>query len=493
MKNIGFILREITLGGLENLVLDLSEQFQTKDAIIHLICTESIGDNWDIEVNDGITVKAFNYWEYDDLFKYLYEMKDYLDSLNLDCVYVNDSIYGNSLLSLIKTKTKKITVLHSILDTCKNIALSNKDYIDGIIAVSPATYKKLNGNDDINKVMIMNGIGFPNVIEKKCINNETLNLLYSGRIADKDKGVFSLVDIVEKLHLNSDISFNLKLVGDGPDRKKLERLFKERRLLHLVDFLGYLPKSELSKQYQISDILLFPSKHEAFGLSIVEAQYFGCIPLATRIEGATDQTINDGINGFLIDKDENEAENYVKVIKELYDNVSYHKRLSKCAQKNAQRFSIKFTAEQWLEFADSVEQKLIVGDSKKSIQDSIKCLSVHTDINILKQKNMFLQKYYNKNIQLNKFNGKKIAIFGTLHMAYYLYTLFNPISEVKGFIDNNSMKESINNIKVYKENRLIEMDLDYIIISVESNSSNFIKERLIASFGTEVITWKELI
>ncbi|QGG50054.1 glycosyltransferase family 4 protein [Lysinibacillus pakistanensis] len=493
MKNIGFILREITLGGLENLVLDLSEQFQTKDAIIHIICTEGTRNNWDIEVNDGITVKIFNCWECDDLFKYLYEMKDYIDSLNLDCVYVNDSIYGNSLLSLIKTKTKKITVLHSILDTCKNIALSNKDYIDGIIAVSPATYKKLNRNDNINKVMIMNGIDFPNVIEKKCINNEALQLLYSGRIADKDKGVFSLVDIVERLHLNSDISFNLKLVGDGPDRKKLECLFKERRLLHLVDFLGYLPKSELNNQYQISDILLFPSKHEAFGLSIVEAQYFGCIPMATRIEGATDQIISDGINGFLIDKDENEAENYVKVIKELYDNVSYRTRLSKCAQKNAQRFSIKSTADQWLEFADSVEQELVVVDSKKNILDSIECLSTHTDINIFKQKNMFLQKYYNKNIQLNKFKGKKIAIFGTLHMAYYLYTLFNPISEIKGFIDNNSVKESINNIKVYKENRLIELGLDYILISVESNSSIFIKERLSRDFEIETITWKELM
>ena len=64
----------------------------------------------------------------------------------------------------------------------------------------------------------------------------------------------------------------LALVGDGPYRGQLEKIFENTK----TNFIGYLSGEELASAYASGDIFLFPSSTETLGLVLLEAMAAGC-------------------------------------------------------------------------------------------------------------------------------------------------------------------------------------------------------------------------
>lgn len=83
------------------------------------------------------------------------------------------------------------------------------------------------------------------------------------------------------------------LIGDGPDRKKLEEKFKGK-----ATFVGFKKGQDLVNLLSISDVLVFPSKTDTFGLVIVEALSCGVPVAAYDVQGPKD-IITNGVDGFL--------------------------------------------------------------------------------------------------------------------------------------------------------------------------------------------------
>jgi glycosyltransferase involved in cell wall biosynthesis len=63
----------------------------------------------------------------------------------------------------------------------------------------------------------------------------------------------------------------LTIVGDGPDRPRLEQLVRDRRLEPLVRFAGAVPPAAIPEFLRQADVLLFPAVGEGFGLAAAEA------------------------------------------------------------------------------------------------------------------------------------------------------------------------------------------------------------------------------
>jgi glycosyltransferase involved in cell wall biosynthesis len=93
------------------------------------------------------------------------------------------------------------------------------------------------------------------------------------------------------------------IVGEGPERDRLEKLAIDLGLNDRVTFLGFQNQSELPALYASADILVLPSEYEAFGLVVNEA--FACgLPAAVStacgcvgdlvVEGATGYTFAPG-------------------------------------------------------------------------------------------------------------------------------------------------------------------------------------------------------
>jgi len=85
------------------------------------------------------------------------------------------------------------------------------------------------------------------------------------------------------------------VIGDGPDRKKLEEKYgKENK------FVGYKHGQELVDWLSLCDVFVFPSRTETFGLVVLEALACGIPVAAYNVMGPRD-IITSGEDGYLGD------------------------------------------------------------------------------------------------------------------------------------------------------------------------------------------------
>ena len=75
-----------------------------------------------------------------------------------------------------------------------------------------------------------------------------------------------------------------------------------------------------------ADVLILPSVVESFGLVIIEAMSVG-IPTIVSNVGYQSEIIDNGINGFLINPDNNLLHNYIKNILLLKNNKNIYKKI----------------------------------------------------------------------------------------------------------------------------------------------------------------------
>jgi glycosyltransferase involved in cell wall biosynthesis len=88
----------------------------------------------------------------------------------------------------------------------------------------------------------------------------------------------------------------LTIVGDGPERARLEALAAD---VPGITFTGRLSDAELRARYQTATALLFPGE-EDFGIVPLEAQASGC-PVVALARGGARETVRDGETGLLVD------------------------------------------------------------------------------------------------------------------------------------------------------------------------------------------------
>ncbi|MFC4220514.1 glycosyltransferase family 4 protein [Flagellimonas marina] len=176
-----------------------------------------------------------------------------------------------------------------------------------IVFISPTNRDKMLSmmpESFINKIkdkirVIPNGVNeiwLNNIHKPKGKLGETINLIYVGQIM-KRKNLFPLIDAVELIRNKSGKEFNLTIVG-GPNVYEEEyfKAFSEKiAALKWVRYLGKIKdKQKLQETYGASDIFVMPSKSELFGLVYIEALSQGLPVIYSK---------NEGINGYLEDKD----------------------------------------------------------------------------------------------------------------------------------------------------------------------------------------------
>ena len=134
----------------------------------------------------------------------------------------------------------------------------------------------------------------PFTIENK--NTTKDYFLYYGRLS-REKGVHDLILAYEKSKLKND----LYIVGDGPEREKIEELIKEKNLEEKIFLLGYKKGNDLEKSINESLAVVIPSRwYENAPYTVIEAMSAGKIVIATRL-GGLPEMIKENETGFLFD------------------------------------------------------------------------------------------------------------------------------------------------------------------------------------------------
>jgi glycosyltransferase involved in cell wall biosynthesis len=112
------------------------------------------------------------------------------------------------------------------------------------------------------------------------IKEEEQFLLFVGSLV-KVKNVDGLIKALSNLRTN----FKLVIVGEGPERPKIEKLAKGLGLKDKVILLGQKPHKETLGIMNSCDVFLLPSKSEVFPNTILEALALGKPVIATKIGG----------------------------------------------------------------------------------------------------------------------------------------------------------------------------------------------------------------
>ena len=122
-------------------------------------------------------------------------------------------------------------------------------------------------------------------------------LLFVARLAEL-KGVSDLLNAAARL-VPSHPKLHLKVIGDGPQRKRFEKLARELGLTEHVTFTGYQSQSEVAAALQDAHILVLPSYAEGVPVSLMEA--LACrVPVVATQVGGVSELVEDEVNGFIV-------------------------------------------------------------------------------------------------------------------------------------------------------------------------------------------------
>jgi N-acetyl-alpha-D-glucosaminyl L-malate synthase BshA len=142
------------------------------------------------------------------------------------------------------------------------------------------------------------------------------------------KRIDHVIDILA--HVNQHVCAQLVLLGDGPERPRIEALSEQRGLRHRVRFCGLL--QDVAAVLRRSDVFLLPSETEGFGLAALEAQSCGVPVVASRV-GGLPEVVRDGATGFLCEPDD--VDGMAAAVLRLLQDPQLLARMSEAAREDA--------------------------------------------------------------------------------------------------------------------------------------------------------------
>jgi glycosyltransferase involved in cell wall biosynthesis len=165
-------------------------------------------------------------------------------------------------------------------------------------------------------------------------HSDTSNLLlYIGRLS-AEKQIERILPVLRSLP-----DTRLALVGDGPHRQQLERVFEDTP----TTFVGYLAGEELASAYASGDAFLFPSSTETLGLVLLESMAAGC-PVVGANRGGIPDIVSDGENGCLYDPDS--PGSLTEAVGRLLGDAHTRRQLRLAARAEAERWGWRGATDQ---------------------------------------------------------------------------------------------------------------------------------------------------
>jgi len=127
---------------------------------------------------------------------------------------------------------------------------------------------------------------------------------------------------------------NLVVLGRGPERKKL---LKAAKGFKNINFLGFVPDEKIGDYYQNCRGYII-SNEEDFGISPVEAMFFGKPVLAHRSGGAK-ETVSEGITGKFFDG--LDPESLARAVRSFNEEISAGRYDPEKIKKHAEKFGLE--------------------------------------------------------------------------------------------------------------------------------------------------------
>lgn len=384
MKKILFVVEDITFsGGLENVILKLSDYFVENDFFEVEILSLKNKNGQFYNINEKITLQSLKIphfhsgdYKFCKIKKYTRDNKgDFVDFFSTNVIY--DYIIATtypiaSLLNAVETSSIKIVWEHThyygYCDPVEHYAglkgkvrkiynrfithpgrakLYNK--LQSVIVLT--AIDKANWQEKHHNVMVINNPLTLPVITKS-LNTPKKRFITIGRLTQQ-KGYSYLIDAFN-LSLKSGLcdKYQLFIVGDGPLKSELQDKVVQLGLEKHVFLLGL--RKDVATLLDESEVYISTSIYEGFGLTLVEAQSRGLPIIAFDcLAGPREIIKNDA--GILVEN--RNIKELARNINGLVKNKRTIKEMSLSALNNSKRFDINVIAHQWKTHLESLKNE----------------------------------------------------------------------------------------------------------------------------------------
>lgn len=368
-KNILFVIDERKMGGVCVLLRDFVNLFDSHKYNLDILCLHNNG-----EMLEDLGDKAHLFYGTPYFSSVDYSLKEVLKSKNIKRIYyklklIFDMKTGLIKKSIIRERKKIITKKYDLEiafkdgftalftaygDTPKKIHWLHYEYVltnpcgnypnafrdafpafDKIVAVSNGVMDAFNNlyHQEDKTIVIDNLVNTDRIMklskEKSdlSLDSKNLNAICLGRLHHQ-KGYPRLIDALGKLKQENCLpaNFQLRLIGDGPERSLIEKKIVEYDLTEKVILMG-----QVSNPYQYLkefDFFILPSLYEPFGLVIVESLSLG-VPVLACENAATGKLIENTKTGRIVPNSET---GLYEGLKEIFTNPSVLKKYKKNLQ-----------------------------------------------------------------------------------------------------------------------------------------------------------------
>lgn len=134
------------------------------------------------------------------------------------------------------------------------------------------------------------------------------------------------------------------IIGDGPERDRLEKLALELRIRERIRFLGRQPRAQVAEAMRGCTVFALPSRYEGLGCVYLEAMSCGKPAVACRGQGIG-EVIRDGWNGALVG--DNDVQELADTLAVLLRDEPRGRRIGAAARNTIlQGFTLAHQAEQ---------------------------------------------------------------------------------------------------------------------------------------------------
>ena len=393
--NILFLLKSFEIGGLEVVTSVLANKFVDEghkvfiwaffegktslkdrlDSRVNLMYgngfnsgKENVKSLRDVLIDNKIQV-VINQWGLP--FIPAYTLKKTVKGLNVKII----AVYHNDPSSNGRTKEVEIAIercdnplkrafLKMKLYAFKHITAASMRYIyknsDRFMVLSESFIKHFEdftGIRHANKLIVQtNPITIDTEHYELDLSKKQKEIVYVGRIDNQQKRASRVIEtwaLLEDKHPD----WILKIVGDGEERRNLERLCRDLNLQR-VCFEGFRQPTEY---YKRASILMLTSEYEGFGLVIVEGMSFGVVPVVLGSYSAIYDILKNRDNGIIVPYNKQagfHAEEMAKEISWLIEHNAERERMAHNAYESSRNFSLDKIATNW----QSTLNKLSGGD-----------------------------------------------------------------------------------------------------------------------------------
>jgi glycosyltransferase involved in cell wall biosynthesis len=291
------------------------------------------------------------YLDYSNRGQFLKAIEEYIDMREVGVIDVQCNVYLGLLGLMISQKTKKplISSFHMNLQHPDHAEeaffAAHADLItqlicgsDGIVCVSESVKQSVLGFSPAAETkrsrihVVSNGVDLDTFHPPRKVSNTGGKeaILFVGRFS-KEKNIPFLLALYSKIRRDHD--YVLWLVGDGPERKRVEQLVRTLKIDDATTFWGNLYGEELAQIYAQATLTVSPSVTEAFGMTTLESVACGTPVVASGNPG-TAELMNHLQGGVLFPPDD--LEHALAAFQQVIRKCDYYRTTG---LKNVQKFA----------------------------------------------------------------------------------------------------------------------------------------------------------